>query len=430
MEHSCASPRRAELLWQDPAQVDALLQLLRVPGAAAHEAWATDADVRRALLAAVSLMRALHHRADAVEVLSAQVVRAVQALCVSQPSAAAAVLMRLTDAEAECAGVASASGVVGLGSTVVLYAASLACEDAGVRAAAARGLAQLLQRAHTLVLLRHDESQRALRALSAVRQADVVATLCKVLVLSTGGVCACALSIDVHGYTMHVFRSVQALAGDGMQADATLQRAHIAAIGCLAATVTCAVEPATCSDAATYFPLARAMATDDAATGPTATGLKPLYEVRSWRRTGVANMLCMEHMRVCAVARIPCHGTLQARMALATELVSRPAALPALAAALQPERDIQAALSAMQVLLMTARVSPALCAMCAEAGLLAALLTARRTVNGALALAAAATIVDGCMRHAARGGGPRGPSAAGCDPHACQAIADMLLVRR
>lgn len=124
---------------------------------------------------------------------------------------------------------------------------------------------------------------------------------------------------------------------------------------------------------------------------------------------------------------LPC---VQARSTLANELLSQPAALPALTSALQPERDIQAAISAMHVLLMSARVSPTLCAMCAESGLLAALLTARRSVNGALALAAAAAIVNGCIRHAARGGGPLGPSAAGCDPQACQAIADMLLVRR
>lgn len=114
---------------------------------------------------------------------------------------------------------------------------------------------------------------------------------------------------------------------------------------------------------------------------------------------------------------------------MANALLATPAALPALAAVLQPERDIQAALGVMQVLLMTTRVSPTLCAMCVQAQLLAALLTARRTVNGALALAAASAIVDGCMRHAARGGEPQGPSNAGCDPHVCQAIADMLLVR-
>lgn len=197
------------------------------------------------------------------------------------------------------------------------------------------------------------------------------------------------------------------------QTDAALHRVQSAAIGCLAATVVCAVEPATCSDAATYFPLARAMAdAPEASDSHAANGLHVLYEV------GMPT-----------VALGYADTVLQARTTLANELLARPAALPALAAALQPERDIQAALSAMHVLLMTTRVSPPLCAMCAQAGLLASLLTARRSVNGALALAAASAIVDGCIRHAARGGGPQGPSTAGCDPQACQAVADMLLVR-
>lgn len=184
VEQCCTSPRRAELLWQDPAQVDALLQLLRVPSDAC------EADVGRALRAAVSLLRALHHRADAVEVLSAQVTRAVHALCDVQPSTAAAVLTKLADAEAECAGVVSTSGVVGFGSTAALYAGALACTDAGVRAAAARALAQLLQRAHTLALLPHGEAHRALVALQAVQQADVVATLCKVVRVVVAAVCS------------------------------------------------------------------------------------------------------------------------------------------------------------------------------------------------------------------------------------------------
>lgn len=37
---------------------------------------------------------------------------------------------------------------------------------------------------------------------------------------------------------------------------------------------------------------------------------------------------------------------------------------------LQPEQDIQAALNAVQLILMAARVSPALCGLCVEAGVL------------------------------------------------------------
>ncbi len=41
--------------------------------------------------------------------------------------------------------------------------------------------------------------------------------------------------------------------------DTPLHRAHTAAVRCLAAMVVCAVEPATCSDVTTYFPLACAL---------------------------------------------------------------------------------------------------------------------------------------------------------------------------
>ncbi len=211
VEDCCASTESAERLWQDPAMVDALLQLLRPPpgGGApgphpggfasttpthAQEQWASDTTVSRALRSVIQLLRVLHRRADAVEVLAVQVARAVHVLCGAAPSVAALVLEQLVDAEQECAGASSrdgGTGMVGFGPTVQLYVQALGCADVGVRAAAARGVGQQLQRAHVLVGMGGvgggggagggvQQQQRALQVVQYVRTQRVATMLCKV----------------------------------------------------------------------------------------------------------------------------------------------------------------------------------------------------------------------------------------------------------
>ncbi len=65
---------------------------------------------------------------------------------------------------------------------------------------------------------------------------------------------------------------------------------------------------------------------------------------------------------------IPTHPPTQARAITAHELISHPSCLTTLTHMLQ--HDIQAALSASQLLLMTTRVSAALCGLCVQAGVL------------------------------------------------------------